>query len=156
MHASFRAPLLIGSHCGCLESAAASSIFVAEATTSPIMDIATGTARPRRTPMAWVYLLFAGLLEIVWAYEMKQSHGFTRLAPSAITIGAMIGSVGLLALAMRTLPLGTSYMIWTGIGAVGAFVVGIAFLGEAVSMTRIVAAAFIIVGLILMKAASPA
>ena len=106
--------------------------------------------------MAWVYLLLAGLLDLVWAYAMKQSQGFTRLAPSAITVVAMIGSVGLLALAMRTLPLGTSYMIWTGIGAVGAFVVGIAFLGEAVSVTRVVAAAFIIVGLILMKAASTA
>jgi quaternary ammonium compound-resistance protein SugE len=106
--------------------------------------------------MAWVYLFVAGLLEVLWAYSMKQSEGFTRLGPSAMTIVAMIASFGLLALAMRTLPLGTSYTIWTGIGAVGAFVVGITVLGETVSMARLVAAAFIIVGLIMMKLASPA
>lgn len=106
--------------------------------------------------MAWVYLFVAGLLEVLWAYSMKQSEGFTRLGPSAITIVAMIASFGLLALAMRTLPLGTSYTIWTGIGAAGAFVVGIVFLGEAVSLARIIAAGFIIVGLVLMKMASTA
>ncbi|HEY6027433.1 MAG TPA: SMR family transporter, partial [Pseudolabrys sp.] len=79
--------------------------------------------------MAWIVLVFAGLLEIVWAVAMKQSHGFTRLVPSVVTIAAMIGSVVLLALAMRTLPLGTAYTVWTGIGAVGAFLVGIMVLG---------------------------
>ena len=106
--------------------------------------------------MAWVYLLLAGLLEVVWAFAMKQSEGFTRLVPSSISIAAMLGSLGLLALAMRVVPLGTSYPVWTGIGAVGTFIAGIVFLGETVSAMRIVAAAFIVVGLILMKAASPA
>ena len=74
--------------------------------------------------MPWVYLVVAGVLEIVWAVAMKQSDGFTRLIPSVITLAGMISSVGLLALAMRSLPLGTAYMVWTGIGAVGAFAFG--------------------------------
>lgn len=104
--------------------------------------------------MSWIYLVFAGLLEVVWAYSMKQSDGFTRLTPSVITIVAMIASFGLLALAMRTLPLGTAYTIWTGIGAVGAFILGIVFLGEQVSVMRIVAAVLIVAGLVLMKLSS--
>lgn len=104
--------------------------------------------------MAWVYLLVAGLLEVVWAYSMKQSHGFTRLVPSAITIVTMIASFGLLAVAMRSLPLGTAYTIWTGIGAVGAFLVGITVLGEQVSAMRIGAAVLIVSGLVLMKLSS--
>ncbi|CAB5720806.1 Quaternary ammonium compound-resistance protein sugE [Delftia tsuruhatensis] len=104
--------------------------------------------------MAWVYLLVAGLLEVVWAFSMKQSHGFTRLVPSAITIVTMIASFGLLAVAMRSLPLGTAYTIWTGIGAVGAFLVGITVLGEQVSAMRIGAAVLIVTGLVLMKLSS--
>jgi quaternary ammonium compound-resistance protein SugE len=106
--------------------------------------------------MAWVYLLVAGLLEVLWAYSMKQSEGFSRLGASAVTIAAMIASFWLLALAMRTLPLGASYTIWTGIGAVGSFVVGIAALGEPVSGTRIAAVALIVAGLVLMKVSSSA
>ncbi|QHD68102.1 quaternary ammonium compound efflux SMR transporter SugE [Sphingobium yanoikuyae] len=105
--------------------------------------------------MAWIALFFAGLLEIVWAFAMKQSHGFTRLMPSLITLIAMIASFGLLSLAMRSLPLGTAYMIWTGIGALGAFAVGVAFLGEAISPARLAAAALILSGLVMMKLASP-
>ncbi len=104
--------------------------------------------------MAWVYLLVAGLLEVVWAFSMKQSHGFTRLVPGAITIVTMIASFGLLAVAMRSLPLGTAYTIWTGIGAVGAFLVGITVLGEQVSAMRIGAAVLIVSGLVLMKLSS--
>lgn len=104
--------------------------------------------------MAWVYLLVAGLLEVVWAFSMKQSHGFTRLVPSAITIVTMIASFGLLAVAMRSLPLCTAYTIWTGIGAVGAFLVGITVLGEQVSAMRIGAAVLIVSGLVLMKLSS--
>ncbi|MDR0226026.1 MAG: quaternary ammonium compound efflux SMR transporter SugE [Burkholderiaceae bacterium] len=104
--------------------------------------------------MAWVYLLVAGLLEVVWAFSMKQSHGFTRLVPSAITIVTMVASFGLLAVAMRSLPLGTAYTIWTGIGAVGAFLVGIFVLGEQVSAMRIGAAVLIVSGLVLMKMSS--
>ncbi|WP_120635320.1 multidrug efflux SMR transporter [Ruegeria sp. EL01] len=101
--------------------------------------------------MSWIFLLFAGLLEIVWAVAMKQSAGFTRFWPTAIMGVSMIGSFGLLALAMRTLPLGTAYVIWTGIGAVGAFMVGIMFLGEAITPFRILAAVLIVSGLVVMK-----
>ena len=104
--------------------------------------------------MAWIYLFIAGLLEIVWAFSMKQSNGFTRLWPSVITLVAMIASFGLLAAAMRTLPLGTAYTIWTGIGAVGAFIVGVVFLGEHLSLMRIAAAVLIVSGLVLMKLSS--
>lgn len=104
--------------------------------------------------MAWIYLLAAGVLEIVWAFSMKQSEGFSRLTPSIITITTMVASFWLLSLAMRSLPLGTAYTIWTGIGAVGAFVIGIAFLGETVSVMRIAAAVLIVSGLVLMKLSS--
>ena len=105
--------------------------------------------------MAWWYLLVAGVLEVVWAYTMKQSQGFTRLLPSVITGVTMVASFGLLSLAMRSLPLGTAYTIWTGIGAVGAFIVGIAVLGEQVSAMRVLAAVLIVSGLVLMKLSSP-
>ena len=104
--------------------------------------------------MAWILLFIAGLLEVVWAFSMKQSHGFTRLVPSVITIGTMIASFGLLSVAMRTLPLGTAYTVWTGIGAVGAFLVGIFVFGESASAMRIAAAVLIVAGLMLMKAGS--
>jgi len=101
--------------------------------------------------MAWVLLLVAGLLEIVWAFTMKLSHGFTRPVASVVTLLAMLASFGLLSASMRTLPLGTAYTVWTGIGAVGAFVVGIAVLGEPVNTARVLAAALIVSGLVLMK-----
>ena len=105
--------------------------------------------------MPWLALLAAGLLEIVWAFAMKQSAGFTRPLPALLTLLAMIGSFGLLSLAMRTLPLGTAYTIWTGIGAVGAFVVGIVVLGESVTPMRLAAAGLILGGLVMMKASAP-
>ena len=80
--------------------------------------------------MAWVYLILAGMLEVVWAFAMKQSHGFTRVLPSFTTLVAAVGSFALLSLALRTLPLGTAYIIWTGMGAIGTFLVGILVLGE--------------------------
>jgi quaternary ammonium compound-resistance protein SugE len=104
--------------------------------------------------MAWTSLIVAGLLEVVWAYLMKQSQGFTRLWPTVGTIGFMIASFGLLAFAMRSLPLGTSYMVWTGIGAVGAFLVGVFVLGEPAGALRLIAALLIVSGLVLMKLAS--
>ena len=104
--------------------------------------------------MAWVLLFVAGLLEILWAYTMKVSHGFTRPAASVVTVLAMAASFGLLSLSMRALPLGTAYTVWTGIGAVGSFVVGIAVLGEPVNATRVLAAGLIVAGLILMKASA--
>lgn len=106
--------------------------------------------------MAWIYLLSAGILEIVWAFAMKQSHGFTRIVPTVIMVIAMVGSVGLLTLSMRVLPLGTAYVIWTGIGAVGAFLVGVMVLGEAANPMRILAALLIVSGLVLMKISSSA
>lgn len=101
--------------------------------------------------MPWVCLLLAGLLEIVWAFSMKQSQGFTRLFPTAITFLTMTGSFALLSVAMQRLPLGTAYAIWTAIGALGAFVVGIVVLGDAVTPARLAAAALILSGLVLMK-----
>ncbi|WP_226703662.1 DMT family transporter [Microbulbifer elongatus] len=104
--------------------------------------------------MAWFYLLAAGILEIVWAFSMKQSQGFTKLTPTVITIVAMIASFWLLALSMRSLPLSTAYVIWTGIGAVGAFLVGILVLGEPANAFKITAAVLIVSGLVMMKLAS--
>lgn len=101
--------------------------------------------------MAWAAIVVAGLLEVVWALAMKQSHGFTRLGPSVITGVSVLVSFALLAWSMRSLPLGVAYMVWTGIGATGAFVVGVAVLGEALSPMRALAAALIVAGLILMK-----
>lgn len=106
--------------------------------------------------MAWIILVTAGVFETVWAYYMKLSDGFTKVGPTAATFAAMAVSIGLLGLAMKTLPLGTAYTVWTGIGAIGAFVVGIVVLGEAVTAMRVVAAALIIAGLLLMKLSSPA
>jgi quaternary ammonium compound-resistance protein SugE len=101
--------------------------------------------------MAWVYLGIAGLLEIVWASAMKHSEGFTKLWPTIISLVGMVASMILLSMAMKTLPLGTAYSVWTGIGAAGAFIFGILVLGEAASMGRIIAAALIVSGLVLMK-----
>lgn len=104
--------------------------------------------------MAWISLFIAGLFEVVWAFSMKQSAGFTRLGPTVVTLVAMIVSFVLLAWSMRTLPLGTAYTIWTGIGAVGAFVVGAAVLGEPLTPMRVTAAVLIVSGLVLMKLSS--
>ena len=98
--------------------------------------------------------MVAGVLEVVWAYYMKESDGFSKLTPSILTIVFMIASFALLSYAMKTLPLGTAYTIWTGIGAIGSFAVGIFFLGEATSAMRMLAAVLIISGLVLMKLSS--
>lgn len=101
--------------------------------------------------MAWIWLGLAGVLEVVWALAMKQSQGFTRLNPTLLMVGAMVGSFGLLALAMRELPLGVAYPIWTGIGAVGAFLVGVTMLGETPSPARTLAVLLIVSGVVTMK-----
>lgn len=101
--------------------------------------------------MAWIILVVAGLLEVVWALAMKQSAGFTRFLPTLVMVVAMAGSFGLLSLAMRSLPLGSAYMVWTGIGAVGAFIAGVVLLGEALSTQRLIAAFLIIAGMVTMK-----
>ncbi len=105
--------------------------------------------------MPWLALALAGLFEIAWAYAMKLSQGFTRPLATAITIATMIVSFALLSYSMRFLPLGTAYTIWTGIGALGAFVVGIVVLGEQASAMRMAAAGLIVTGLVLMKFATP-
>ncbi|MFL6611593.1 MAG: DMT family transporter [Pseudomonas sp.] len=104
--------------------------------------------------MAWLSLIIAGILEVVWAFSMKQSDGLTRLGPTVVTLITVIASFALLSYSMKSLPLGTAYTIWTGIGAVGAFVVGIVFLGEPASLSRIVAAVLIVSGLLMMKLVS--
>ncbi|WP_349358768.1 multidrug efflux SMR transporter [Stappia sp.] len=105
--------------------------------------------------MAWIYLGIAGLFEIVWVVFMKKSAGFSLLVPSLVTIGAMIVSFALLSTAMKTLPLGTAYAVWTGIGAAGAFVLGVALFGEAVTAMRVIACALIVAGIVLMKLSTP-
>ena len=105
--------------------------------------------------MAWIMLFVAGILEVVWAFSMKQSQGFTKIVPTIVTAVAMLASVALLSLSMRSLPLGTSYMIWTGIGAVGAFAVGVIVLEEHTSLARLAAAFLIVSGLALMKLSTP-
>ena len=104
--------------------------------------------------MAWILLVVAGLLEVLWAYTMKLSQGFTRPGASAVTLVTMLGSFALLSYSMRTLPLGTAYAVWTGIGAVGAFIVGVSVLGEPLNATRLLAAALIVAGILLMKSGS--
>jgi quaternary ammonium compound-resistance protein SugE len=106
--------------------------------------------------MAWISLFAAGLLEVVWAFTMKLSQGFTRGVPTAITLVSMVASFSLLSIAMKTLPLGTAYTVWTGIGAAGAFIVGVVVLGEPLSAGRAAAAVLIVAGLILMKLTTPA
>ncbi|AJC22727.1 quaternary ammonium compound efflux SMR transporter SugE [Pandoraea pulmonicola] len=101
--------------------------------------------------MAWILLVFAGLLEVAWAVGLKYTQGFSRLVPSVFTIVSMVGSVWLLALAVRSLPLGTAYAIWTGIGAVGAFVLGIVLFGESASAARIASVTLILAGLVGLK-----
>jgi quaternary ammonium compound-resistance protein SugE len=105
--------------------------------------------------MPWIYLVVAGVLEVVWAYYMKQSDGFTRPVESAVTIVAMIASFTLLAMAMRILPLGTSYAVWTGIGALGAFIVGVVAIGESANPARLASAGLILAGIVGLKLASP-
>jgi quaternary ammonium compound-resistance protein SugE len=104
--------------------------------------------------MSWFLFLIAGVLEVAWAAGLKTSEGFTRLWPSVFTLVTAVGSFVLLAMAMRQLPLGTAYAVWTGIGAVGAFVFGIVMLGEALTVARVASAALIVVGLIGLKLSS--
>ena len=98
-------------------------------------------------------LIVAGVLEVVWAYSMKLSDGFTKKGASLVTVVAMLASFGLLAAAMKTLPLGTAYTVWTGIGAVGTFILGVVYLNESASAMRIIAALLIVGGIVLMKGA---
>lgn len=104
--------------------------------------------------MAWMYLGIAGLLEVLWAYMLKVSDNLSKPIEATIAVVAMIASFIMLSMAMKSLPLGTAYAIWTGIGAVGAFLIGIIVLGEAVTAMRVGSAALILVGIIGLKLAS--
>lgn len=104
--------------------------------------------------MSWLCLFLAGVLEVVWATALKFSEGFSRLAPSAVTVVAMIASFVLLSRAVKVLPLGTAYTIWTGIGTLGALLVGILWFKEPATAQRIFFAALLLVGLVGLKAAS--
>jgi quaternary ammonium compound-resistance protein SugE len=105
--------------------------------------------------MAWVWLTLAGLLEIVWAVGLKYTEGFTRLLPSALTVLAMVGSVYLLALAVRAIPIGTAYAVWTGIGAVGVAIVGMVLLGEPKDALRVGSIVLIVLGIAGLKLVTP-
>jgi quaternary ammonium compound-resistance protein SugE len=104
--------------------------------------------------MAWVYLVVAGLFEITWAIGLKFADGFTRLVPSAVTVVAMILSVVLLGLALRELPVGTGYAVWTGIGTVGAAILGMILFNEPATAIRLGCIALIVVGIIGLKFAA--
>ena len=101
--------------------------------------------------MAWVWLVLAGLLEIVWAVGLKYTDGFTRLWPSVITVAAMIASVYFLAIAVRTIPIGTGYAVWTGIGAVGVAILGMILFGEPRTLLRIASILLIVAGIVGLK-----
>ncbi|WP_109124964.1 quaternary ammonium compound efflux SMR transporter SugE [Dyella sp. C11] len=101
--------------------------------------------------MPWIYLLVAGLLEVVWAIGLKYTEGFSRLWPSVITGSAMIASIVLLAMAVKTLPIGTAYAIWTGIGAVGAVILGIVLFGDSASPLRLACVGLVVLGMVGLK-----
>lgn len=101
--------------------------------------------------MSWIILFFAGLFEVGWAVGLKYTDGFTRPLPTVLTVGAMVISLGLLGLAVKELPLGTAYAIWTGVGAVGTVIAGIVLFGESMALVRLVSVALIVCGLIGLK-----
>lgn len=105
--------------------------------------------------MAWLLLIVAGLCEIVWAIGLKYAEGFTRFWPSVVTVAAMLVSIVLLGYAMKSLPVGTSYAVWVGIGAVGTAVLGIVLLGESASPGRLTSLGLIVAGIIGLKLATP-
>ena len=105
--------------------------------------------------MSWIILFFAGVLEIAWAVGLKHTAGFTRLWPSVFTLVTMAGSVGMLGLALRALPLGTAYAVWTGIGTVGTAVFGMVMLNEPAGALRLVSIAMIVAGIAGLKLLTP-
>jgi quaternary ammonium compound-resistance protein SugE len=104
--------------------------------------------------MAWVLLLVAGLFEIAWAIGLKYTQGFTRLVPTLLTLASMVASVGLLGLALKELPVGTAYAVWTGVGAVGTAILGIMLLGEPATLARMACIGLIVVGIVGLKFAA--
>jgi quaternary ammonium compound-resistance protein SugE len=105
--------------------------------------------------MAWIYLFFAGIFEIGWAVGLKYTHGFTRLTPSLLTAAAMAVSLFLLGLALRSLPLGTAYALWTGIGTIGTAILGIVLFAEPAAALRLACIGMIAAGIIGLKLVSP-
>jgi len=101
--------------------------------------------------MSWIILFFAGLFEVGWAVGLKYTDGFTRPLPTVLTVAAMAVSLGLLGLAVKELPLGTAYAIWTGVGAVGTVIAGIILFGESMALIRLASVALIVTGLIGLK-----
>ncbi len=101
--------------------------------------------------MAWIYLALAGVLEIGWAVGLKYTQGFTRPVPTVLTVASMVASLGLLGLALRSLPIGTAYAVWTGIGTIGTAALGIALFGEPATAARLACIALILVGIIGLK-----
>lgn len=106
--------------------------------------------------MAWVILVLAGLLEVGWAIGLKYTEGFTRWWPSVATVAAMVASIWLLGIAMKTLPVGTAYGVWVGVGAVGTVALGILLFDEPTNATRLVSVALIVAGIVGLKLATPA
>jgi quaternary ammonium compound-resistance protein SugE len=106
--------------------------------------------------MPWIYLGLAGLFEVVWAIGLKYTDGFTRLWPSVVTASAMIASIVLLAMAVKHLPIGTAYAIWTGIGAIGAVIFGIVLFGDSASPARLACVALVLIGIVGLKLTSGA
>lgn len=101
--------------------------------------------------MAWFYLFVAGLMEIGWALGLKYTEGFTRLVPTALTVSAMVASIALLGLALKTLPIGTAYAVWSGIGAVGTAALGIALFGDPATVGRLACIGLIVAGIVGLK-----
>jgi quaternary ammonium compound-resistance protein SugE len=104
--------------------------------------------------MAWTYLFFAGLFEIGWAIGLKYTHGFSRLVPTVLTVASMAVSLGLLGLALKSLPLGTAYAIWTGIGTIGTAILGIILFGEPATALRLACIGLIVAGIVGLKLVS--
>ena len=105
--------------------------------------------------MAWIILFLAGLTEVGWAVGLKYTEGFTRLVPSVLTVTCMVVSLGLLGLALKTLPIGTAYAVWTGIGTVGTALFGIMLFGESTAVLRLVCIGLIVTGIVWLKLVSP-
>lgn len=105
--------------------------------------------------MAWLYLFVAGLFEIGWAIGLKYTHGFTRLMPTLFTLASMVISLGMLGLALKSLPVGTAYAVWTGIGTIGTAILGIILLGESAAVLRLACIGLIVAGIVGLKLVSP-
>jgi len=105
--------------------------------------------------MAWLYLFVAGLFEIGWAIGLKYTHGFTRLLPTLFTLASMVISLGMLGLALKSLPVGTAYAVWTGIGTIGTAILGIILLGESAAALRLACIGLIVAGIVGLKLVSP-